>query len=182
MKEAYHFHSNPAAFDSALFNISIYFKSLFLPPQFSQVWTPPSWSWGCSRPLGWLRGGLKVEWHTTQRSKRTGHCHGAALVFQLCLECGDNKMQLMAVRTDNGWPSINLVWYILKWLNSQTSSKMNWQRLLQLILLRLIMLTVQYCTVLMPLSKIKATVCQKEKRQRESRRGSAERWGRAVYL
>lgn len=37
MKEAYHFHSNPAAIDSALFNISIYFKSLFLPPQFSQV-------------------------------------------------------------------------------------------------------------------------------------------------
>lgn len=38
--------------------------------------------------------GLKVGWRTTQRSARTGRCHDAALVFQLCLREGKVKCKV----------------------------------------------------------------------------------------
>lgn len=69
-------------------------RSLSSPRQFFQVWIPLSWSWECSRPRGWLTEGLKVGWRTTQRSARTGRCHDAALVFQLCLREGKVKCKV----------------------------------------------------------------------------------------
>jgi len=40
-------------------------------------------------------GGLKVWWHTTQTSQRTGRCHHAAPVFQLCLKSKDKNESRM---------------------------------------------------------------------------------------